>query len=354
MSHQASQKGQELKRNAIEQAVSILQATSGLDFEQAKLAVYYAISTWKLPELGMFPILRLCGPPGTGKTSGMQQLASLCYQPRRISGKRITAAALRDELAEAPNGTALIEEADETADPKGCEQLLAARYSRSTSKLEVKRAGKTSGWVDCSLNIFGATVVHYRTAFIDQATASRCITITTRYRDGNYKAPMPYDELVPRLKGLAGVTDLSEVADLGKGRVHDVWAPVLAIAVLCKDKSWLDWAGGQMEKETEDLRDGHAYDIDGLILARIVECLSDKQGHGIVCHKLNVQHDIITPLWHEQVIRLSPWQASRQLKELGFHVERVGGQNRFTPTLESLRAAAEKIGYQDHLLDRQR
>lgn len=81
-------------RNVIDQAVALLQARAGLDLERAKLAVYYAVMTWKMPHLPVFPILRFCGPPGTGKSSAMQILKFWCYKPKQISGKRITPAAL--------------------------------------------------------------------------------------------------------------------------------------------------------------------------------------------------------------------------------------------------------------------
>lgn len=105
-----------------------------------------------------------------------------------------------------------------------------------------------------------------------------------------------------------------------------------------------------MQREIENLRDGHAYELPGLLLGQIVKSLTDERKSEIVCRQLKVQDDIIEPLRRHERIQLSAWQASRQLKELGFTLERIGGQNKFTPTLESLRRAAEKIGYQDNLL----
>lgn len=334
----------------LDQAVDTLLNSAGLEPEQAKLAVYYSIATWKMPQLDMFPILRFCGPPGTGKSSTMRVMGPWCCDPTTISGKRITVAALRDRLGEAHKGTALIEEADETADAKGCEELLSARCSPLTGQLQVKRAQNSRTWRQCSVSIYGASIVHYRGTFIDQATASRCITITTCYRDGRYKPPASASDLAPLLKGLAEVTDLSEVAELGSGRVHDVWAPLLAVAKLAHDESWLEWARERMEKDTEDLRDGHAYELDGLILAKIVECLTDEKTGQIVCRQLCVQGDIVQPLRYQERMHISAWQASRQLKELGFDVQRIGGKNKFMPTSESLRRAAEKTGYRDEVL----
>jgi ATP-dependent Lon protease len=58
--------------NAIKQTIKLLLSSSGLELNQAKLGIYYAIATWKLPHLDKFPISRLWGPPGTGKTKTME------------------------------------------------------------------------------------------------------------------------------------------------------------------------------------------------------------------------------------------------------------------------------------------
>lgn len=63
-----------------------------------------------------------------------------------------------------------------------------------------------------------------------------------------------------------------------------------------------------------------------------------------------MQDNIIIPLRKNERLYLGGWQASRQLKELGFILERIGGQNKFTPTMDSLKKAAEKIGYEDSAL----
>lgn len=335
--------------NVTNEAVTIMQASSGLTSEEAKLAVYYATATWRMVEFALFPILRLCGPPGTGKTSAMETVKPLCCKPRSISAKEITPAALRDELARAKFGTALIEEADETRSPRECEQILAARCSPSTGELVVK-VKYGNDWRDVRKRLYGATVVHYRSAFTDQAIDSRSITIETRYRDGKYTLPATPTELRDQLQGLSEAIDLAEVANLGSGRIPDIWRPMLAVAKFVADDQWLEWAKGQMRQQIEDLRDGHAYELAGLMLARIVEALTDEDKNEIICRQLRVGADITAPLLREQRIHITPWQANRQLRELGFVLERAGGCQKFTPTKESLRRAAQKIGYNDALL----
>lgn len=335
--------------NAIDEAITILLASSGLERNQAKLAIYYTIATWSMPQLRMFPILRFCGPPGTGKTSAVEVLSPWCRSPRLISGKLITPAALRDELKNANLGTAIIEEADEAINLRECEQLLAARCSPATGTLKVKEL-RGDIWQQVSAELYGATVVHYRRAVIDQATASRTITIETHYKNGKYEPPRAADRLGVILKGIGEASCHSDMTDIGTGRVHDIWAPILAVARLVKDTEWLQWAQNEMQREIENLRDGHAFELGGLILAQIVESLTDEKENQIVCRQLKIQNDIIEPLRRKERININAWQASRQLKEMGFTLERMGGQNKFTPTLDSLRRAAERSGYQDVLL----
>jgi len=340
----------------IDEAVNILLKSSGLEPEDARTAVYYAAATWGVDQLDMFPIfplLRFYGPPGTGKSRAMKVLASWCCKPKTLSGKRITVAALRDELAIAYQGTALIEEADETADDEGCEQLLAARCETSTAELELKRKDNQDNWQQEHVRIYGATVVHYRRAFIDQAIASRSININTRGREGSWQNPTDIPELLP-LRNLAKIELLDYPVDfVPDGRVKDVWVPLLRIARMAKDKDWLEYAKKKMMVEIEDLRDGSAYEVAGLVMAVIVRRLTRTERGGkeqIVCKRLVVEDDVIEQLRRLRHLYLSPWQASKQLKELGFKLERIGGKNKFTPTPEDLRRAAEKIGYKDSLL----
>ena len=262
--------------SSIDQAITTLMSSSGLERNQVKLAIYYSIATWAMPQLGMFPILRFYGPPGTGKSSAMAVISPWCRNPRQVSGKLITPPVLRDELKAAYMGTAIIEEADEASDAKDCEQLFAARCSPSTSSITIKeRTGDI--WQQVSAELYGATIIHYRRPVIDQATASRTINIETYFKDSKYRPPVINDELGNKLKGLGKVILPSDMTDIGTGRVYDIWAPLLAVGKLVKDEDWLMWANNEMEREIENLRDGHAYESAGLVVAQIVKALVDKK-----------------------------------------------------------------------------
>jgi hypothetical protein len=243
----------------------------------------------------------LLASSGLEENSAIEILSPWCRNPRFISGKLITPAALRDELKKVNLGTAIIEEADEATNIRDCEQLLAARCSLTTGSLMVKEHINDI-WRQVSVELYGATIVHYRRAVLDQATASRAITIETSFRDGKYKPPVPVDELGVIFKGLGEAVCSTDVIDIGTDRVHDIWAPILAVARLVKDEDWLKWSNEEIKQEVENLRDEHAYELTGLILSHIIMSLTDEGKNEIVCRQLRVQEDIIEPIRkHERI-----------------------------------------------------
>lgn len=153
----------------------------GLDPNQAKTVVYWAIVTHAMDKLNIMPILVIQGAHGTGKSDLLELLGQICYSPIPINGK-VSKAELRDSLK--LNTTALIEEADGVD-----ERLLLMRYSRRTSGTSVKRGSASQDWTREQLDLFGATVLHRRPPFRDPAVDSRSITIKTTYRQGNYTMP---------------------------------------------------------------------------------------------------------------------------------------------------------------------
>ena len=104
--------------------IDLMQAVNGLDESQARILTYFAIATYGLPELQVFPLLVISGAAGTGKTTILEVLKRITYKPcpQLIDGKS-TSAVFRDSLNGLP--TALIDEADEAP-----EKWLFKRYSR--------------------------------------------------------------------------------------------------------------------------------------------------------------------------------------------------------------------------------
>ena len=61
----------------------LIRETTGLDEDQAKTIVYYAIATYALPVLGKFPLLTIYGPAGTGKTTILKILKEKFFSHNR-------------------------------------------------------------------------------------------------------------------------------------------------------------------------------------------------------------------------------------------------------------------------------
>jgi hypothetical protein len=92
----------------------------GLDTNQAKTVVYWAIATHAIDKLTIIAILVITGPFSSGKSKLISLIEQICYQPRPIDGE-VSKAVLRDKLEE--NTTLLVEEAD-----KVDEQLIFVQY----------------------------------------------------------------------------------------------------------------------------------------------------------------------------------------------------------------------------------
>ena len=78
---------------------------------------------------------------------------------------------VRDDFAEANNGTAIVEEADSNGKISSSEfeALLSERYSRNTALAKLKVPKGEYNWVTQERPYFGATVIHRRIPFADAA-----------------------------------------------------------------------------------------------------------------------------------------------------------------------------------------
>jgi len=73
----------------------------GLDLNQAKTVVYWAIATHAIDKLERMPILVIQGGHGTGKSTLIELLNQICHSPIPIDGK-VSRAELRDSLKPIP------------------------------------------------------------------------------------------------------------------------------------------------------------------------------------------------------------------------------------------------------------
>ena len=165
----------------LQSLVELIQRTTSLNQNQATTLINFAIATYGLEQLGIFPILVFSGTGGTGKTTLLNILEQLSCNPINIGGK-LSGPGLRDSLN--TDTTVLIDEADDMD-----EKWLIKRYSRQSAQHSVKRSVGDGGWVSEQLNLFGATALHRRLPFKDPAVLSRSIVIPTRKK----KSVAPYN-----------------------------------------------------------------------------------------------------------------------------------------------------------------
>ena len=96
---------------ALSLATEVLVQTTRLSRMEAKLVASYYAATHYALLLNLFPALALIGPPGYGKSSILECASGMCFRPEFFEGSQITTASLRDKLADAHEGTAVIDEA---------------------------------------------------------------------------------------------------------------------------------------------------------------------------------------------------------------------------------------------------
>jgi hypothetical protein len=138
-----------------------------------KLICYFVMMTWVFQRFSALPYLRFLGEPQSGKTRMAAVAASICYRVCSISGATSSAALYR--LIESFHGSVAVDEAD---------------YGNSDLWSEVAKvfnAGYVQGnpVVKCdsenhpeAFDVFCPKILSARKRFADQATESRCLTLT--------------------------------------------------------------------------------------------------------------------------------------------------------------------------------
>jgi len=316
--------------------VVILQMVSGLDEGLAKACIYYAAVTHKIKDFLQVPILEIIGPTGTGKSQILKFLESICFKPHRREGCGVmTSAALRDELKNSNGATFIGDEAD-------CSSI-------STEGLFGLRCSPQGGqWSQEEVPIFGATVLHHRRSFLDQSNQNRAISIRTSLKDRDFSPMESFSDLKMALPDIA----IGDAPDFGTGRAYDTWRPMLAMASGAGDNDWLSWAKERIEEAKAEVRDGQDFEPTAVILAKVVElCTPDGKLELDHNKKINIQTDILNPLINV-IPGINAYSVASNLKKvLNLEVRRVGGRNCVFPTEESIRKAAEIVGYRDEVLN---
>ncbi len=307
----------------------------GLDMNQAKTLVYWALSTHGIEKLERMPILVLLGGHGTGKSTLMALLKQICNSPILIDGK-VSKAELRDSLK--PNTTALIEEADGVN-----ESLILGRYAKQTASTSVKRGSASHGWSRETLDLFGATVLHRRLPFRDPAVDSRSITVKTVYKQGSYSMPT-LDGAA--LASLSASADWSKTLTIPDGRAGDTWMPLFQAAVVCRDTDWLQFAVGELNKAIASLSVGQEYEPSQLVVSKLVS-LAIEPSYQL---KQRVPLKDITKGLKDDGHNLNSWQVGKILRDLGFVKKLSGGTDHIYIDKAHLISVAKQLGIEDDAL----
>lgn len=314
-------------------AVNVLMTASGLTKLAAKTCVYYAVGTYGLGELNLYPLLVFYGATGTGKSAAMKALGMLVCKPVWL-GTNLTQANLRDKLDKAREASAFLEEGDTTY-----EEYIANRYSRGTSESSVKRSVK-AGWADTSVKYFGATILHKRKPFSDPATDSRSIVIRTRPQPGRtYYLPEVDETLKEGLKEIwrdaSGVYKSIELS----GRAADVWKPLIAVATVCGDEEWLEYAKRELANAADKLRLGQEFEPEAMLI-NILIGISHKKKDGDLLSLSEIKDE----LKRENNWQPTSWELASMLRDLGMELKKSHGQQKVVINRIKLANIAEGLG----------
>ena len=329
-----------------------IQQVSGLDNCSALVASYYCLATWFLPRLDPFPILMIIGPNGTGKTQFLRLMGRIACRPKQFTGTRISGPALRDELAEAHEGTAIVDEADDSND---LEAYLSLRYTRSTAVCVVKRPltdGKA--WEQVQIPIFGASIVHKRVPFRDPALDGRSVTIhtvpnlSTRYVKPDDIEPELVGAIVQMAEDIGKSTDLPGGFDIPEGfaqRVVDNYKPLISLALVGNDTEFLDDLWAKLRHDSVNLREGQNYEPGPIVVQALISALM-KNGQLLV-NKVKIEGTLTRIIQQDFGHALGNRQIAQILRGYGFEVKRIGGPNWVIPNVERLYIVCRSIGLED-------
>jgi hypothetical protein len=343
---------QELRDKLTEVAATIqtvLSLITGLGDLEQKIVTYWVLATHALHGAKVFPLLTLDGPLGTGKSQTEKVIAVFAHKPHPFSLRGCTLPVVRDELAEAQEGTAIIEEGDEAwKDEERFERLLSDRSTREAADMGRKHP-VGDDWVTVREAYFGATAIHRRLPYHDSALVSRSVFAhhiadpTRMY--ANFE-DLPLGMIGPRawLKDLC--LDLPPVDPIEgvDGRIFNTYRPLLAMAELCGDREFPGEIVRVMRLRSEELREAQALEPNALVIRALVEALMTDQGLVFRDIRLNVLANIIYETYR---VKLAPQQIGAVLWQQGFQKKISGGPTFVVPTPARLLRVAHDYHIKD-------
>jgi hypothetical protein len=333
---------------AVELMDAALYLSTGLQELQRKVVTYYTLATHSLPHVDMFPLLVLRGKMGTGKSETLKIVAKFAYQPHPFNPGGKTLPVIREELAASYEGTAIIEEADQSwkDGSSAFERLLSGRYQRQSAETGLMQKHGDQ-WVPTTKRTFGATALHRRIPFNDSALDGRSITI--RYRaDFSRRYTEVSDDLPWIVEGSELMKDLVFVPtaiDQPQGvapRIFNTYRPLFVIARLCGDEAFAQLILESLMLDTAQLKEAQSVEPDGLVLRAIISIV------GIPPCFANIKFgDIAKCIWDNHREPFQPKQIGGLARELGFITKLSHGWTVVVPTPATLLKACHECGYED-------
>ncbi|MFH1087156.1 MAG: hypothetical protein V1737_01050 [Chloroflexota bacterium] len=118
----------------MENLTALITKVCGLNENWGKTCVYYCMATHKLEEISWMAVLDIVAVQGSGKSQLMDILRQLAYKPHMVvCHDRMTSTTLRNEVAKAEKGTAIIEEGNLYPNRRELESYLINRVDKSLS-----------------------------------------------------------------------------------------------------------------------------------------------------------------------------------------------------------------------------
>ncbi|MFC1977176.1 hypothetical protein ACFLWS_02780 [Chloroflexota bacterium] len=309
-------------------AIQAMMSASGLNINEAKTGVYYAVLTYLLddyPEL--VPILLFQGNSGTGKSAAENQLEKLVNQPKRIEGRTYS------QVGRSINGavTAIVDEGDFKQDRVELELLqlrCCARYANQTIHIPPEQR-------PININNFGATIIARRKPFSDTATRNRTITIKTQRRPGNYQQ---VDIDNQGIRAMAGIIRRYTSAVDTSDRVNDAWKPITEIATTIGDAEWLGYQLGELRRAQQMLSAGDQYEPEDVLIKAIMACCNGDFNRAI---KLK---DIKNRLESNFDVKWTTQSVHTMVVSLGFEIGFYQGYDHLRANPELLTTLANERG----------
>ena len=346
---------------SVEQLAELINKVCGLSINWGKTCIYYCMATCKLKVINWMPVLDIVAPKGSGKSCLIDVLRRLCHKPYDICCyDKMTSVTLRNELENAKERTAIIEEGDLYPNRKELERYLINRVDKRrtsaipvTHQVDTKRGTK---WVTDKFMVFGATIIHDRHPMVDMAADRRSILIDIKHQKGKHffkpdKAYLKTLTLPPF--SIGNIPDYFSADEISDSAL-DTWEPLIRIAAGIDDVDWLIWAWERVAEMSDRLSDGQQFELEQVIFGALIQGYSETSGIGLMPNKIAQEPlplTVITETVKKQYPYIHPKTVSTELRKMGFHnIRNIGGVSKVITTLEEIKKIAEAISYQDDKL----